>query len=55
MECYTPATTLQHAPRTAELAEFPISIATVLATLRAFDAGKMLISWNQKLFYAGII
>ena len=40
MECYTPATTLQHAPRTAELAEFPISIATVLATLRAFDAEK---------------
>ena len=40
MECYTPATTLQHAPRTAELAEFPIAIATVLATLRAFDAEK---------------
>ena len=38
MECYTPATILQHASRTAEGAEVSISIEAVLTTLRAFDA-----------------
>ena len=44
MECYTPATMLQHASRTAEAAEVSISIEAVLATLRAFDAEKCSIS-----------
>ena len=34
MECYTPATMLQHASRTAEAAEVSISIEAVLATRR---------------------
>ena len=42
MECYSPATMLQHAFRTAEAAEVSISIKAVLATLRrAFDAEKV--------------
>ena len=40
MGCYTPATMLQQASRTAEAAEVAISIEAVLATLRAFDAEK---------------
>ena len=38
MECYTPATMLQHASRTAEAAEVSISIEYVFSTLRSFDA-----------------
>ena len=38
MECYDPATMLQHASGTAEAAEVSISIETVRATLRVFDA-----------------
>ena len=40
MECYTPATMMQHASRTAEATEVSISIEAVLATLRVFDVEK---------------
>ena len=55
MECYTPATMLQHASRTAEAAEVSISIEAVLATLRAFDTEKCSIYCTNILFYPGII
>ena len=44
MECYTPATMLQHASRIAEAADISISIEAVLSTPHAFDAGKCSIS-----------
>ena len=50
MECYTPATMVQHASRTAEAAEVSISIEAVLATLRAFDAEKCSISCTNIYF-----
>ena len=50
MECYTPATMLQHASRTAEAAEVSISSEAVLATLRAFDAEKCFISYTNMYF-----
>ena len=50
MECYTPATMLQHASRTAEAAEVSISIEAVLATLRALNAGRCSISSTNVYF-----
>ena len=50
MECYSPATVLQHASRTDEAAEVSISIEAVLAKLRAYDAGKCLISCTNIYF-----
>ena len=50
MDCYTPATMLQHASRTAEAAEVSKSIEDVLATLRAFDARKCSISCTNIYF-----
>ena len=50
MECYTPATMLQHASRTTEAAEVSISIDAVLATLRAFDAEKCSVSCTNIYF-----
>ena len=50
MECDTPATMLQHAPRTAEAAEVSISIEAALATLRAFDAEKCSVSCTNIYF-----
>ena len=51
MECYTPATMLQHASRTAEAAEVSISIEAVLATPRAFDAEKCSISCTNIYYF----
>ena len=53
MECYTPATMLQHASRTAEAAEVAISIRPCHAT--RFWWGKMFHLLHQHLFYPGII
>ena len=50
MECYTPATMLQHASRTAEAAEVSISNEAVLATLRPFDVEKCFISYTNIYF-----
>ena len=50
MECYTRATMLQHASRTADAAEVSISIEVVLASLRAFDAEKCSISCTNIYF-----
>ena len=44
MECYSAATMLQHASRSADAAYASISIDAVLATLRAFDAENCSIS-----------
>ena len=44
MECYTPATMLQHASHTAEATEVSMLIEAVLATLRALDTEKCIIS-----------
>ena len=50
MECYSPATVLQHASRAAETAEVSISILAVLATLRDFDAEKCSVSCTNIYF-----
>ena len=50
MECYTPATVVPHASRTAESAEITISIEAVLVALRAFDAEKCCISCTNIYF-----
>ena len=52
MECYTPATMLQHASRTAEAAEVAISIRPCHAT--RFWCEKMFHLLHQRLFYPGI-
>ena len=48
MECYTPATMLQHASRTAEAAEVSISIRPCHTT--RFWCGKMFHILHQHLF-----
>ena len=53
MECYTPATMLQHASRTAEAAEVSISIRPSHTT--RFWCGKMFHLLHQHLFYPGIM
>ena len=50
MECDDPATMLQHASGTAEAAEVSISIETVRATLRVFDAERCSISCTKFYF-----
>ena len=53
MECYTPATMLQHSSRTAEAAEVAISICPCHTT--RFWCGKLFHLMHQHLFYPGII
>ena len=50
MECYTLATMLQRASRTAEAAEVSISIEAVLATLRAFVAEQISVLAKKNIY-----